>query len=64
MLESAVDRLCRTVARAGQVEEREDAYRKRLDKKYSALDVRLNALKATQTYLQQQIALWNNSNSN
>lgn len=47
-----------------KVEEREDAYRKRLDKKYSALDVRLNALKATQTYLQQQIALWNNSNSN
>lgn len=46
-----------------KVEQREDAYRAQLEKKYSKLDARLNALKATQTYLEQQIKLWNNSNN-
>ena len=46
-----------------KVEQREDAYRTQLEKKYSKLDAKLNALKATQTYLEQQIKLWNNSNN-
>ena len=42
------------------IEEREDAYRARLEKQYGALDARLAAFKATQTYLEQQIKLWTN----
>ena len=48
---------------AGQlakVEEREDAYRKRLEKQYGALEAKLAAFKATQSYLEQQIKLWSN----
>jgi len=43
-----------------KIEEREDVYRKRLEKQYGALDARLAAFKATQTYLEQQIKLWTN----
>jgi len=46
-----------------KVEEREDAYRTRLEKKYSSLDARLAAFKATQSYLEQQIEMWNNQYS-
>ena len=46
-----------------KVEAREDAYRARLEKKYGALDARLAAFKATQTYLEQQIEMWNNQYS-
>ena len=42
------------------IEEREDAYRARLEKQYGALDAKLAAFKATQTYLEQQIKLWSN----
>ncbi|WP_286750566.1 flagellar filament capping protein FliD, partial [Sphingopyxis sp. SCN 67-31] len=47
-----------------KVNEREDAYRARLEKKYSTLDAKLAAFKATQAYLEQQIQMWNNQNSN
>lgn len=43
-----------------KVEEREAAYKARLEKQYSALDVKLNAFKATQAYLEQQIKMWSN----
>lgn len=47
-----------------KVEEREDAYRARLEKQYGALDARLSAFKATQAYLEQQIQIWNNQYKN
>jgi len=43
-----------------KVEEREDAYRKRLEKQYGSLEAKLAAFKATQSYLEQQIKLWSN----
>lgn len=43
-----------------KVEDRESAYRKRLERQYGALDARLNAFKATQAYLEQQIEMWTN----
>lgn len=46
-----------------RMEQREDAYRTRLEKQYAGMDARISALKATQSYLEQQIKLWNNSDS-
>ena len=46
-----------------KIEEREAAYKARLQKQYSTLDTRLAAFQATQAYLEQQIELWNNQNS-
>ncbi|MBO9695701.1 MAG: flagellar filament capping protein FliD [Sphingopyxis sp.] len=43
-----------------KIEERESAYKKRLEKQYGTLEARLAAFKATQTYLEQQIKLWSN----
>lgn len=43
-----------------KIEEREDAYRKRLEKQYGSLEARLASFKATQSYLEQQIKLWSN----
>lgn len=42
-----------------KVEQREDAYRSRLERQFAGMDARIGALKATQSYLQQQIKLWN-----
>ncbi|SKB41765.1 flagellar filament capping protein FliD [Sphingopyxis flava] len=47
-----------------KVEQREDAYRARLEKQYGSLDARLAAFKATQSYLEQQIEIWNNQKNN
>lgn len=44
-----------------RMELREDAYRARLEKQYAGMDARIGALKATQSYLEQQIKLWNSS---
>jgi flagellar hook-associated protein 2 len=44
-----------------RMEDREDAYRARLEKQFSGMDARIGALKATQSYLEQQIKLWNQS---
>jgi flagellar hook-associated protein 2 len=38
-------------------------YEAHLTKIYSAMETRLSALKATQSYLEQQIEVWNNSDS-
>jgi flagellar hook-associated protein 2 len=46
-----------------KMEAREDAYRARLEKQYAGLDARIGALKATQSYLEQQIKLWNGGDS-
>lgn len=43
-----------------KINTREDAYEARLQKQYGGLDARLAAFKATQNYLEQQIAMWNN----
>lgn len=43
-----------------KIEEREDAYKARLEKQYGALEAKLAAFKATQSYLEQQIKLWTN----
>ena len=43
-----------------KVETREEAYRARLEKQFGAMDARIGALKATQSYLEQQIKLWSN----
>ncbi|ALH82464.1 flagellar filament capping protein FliD [Sphingopyxis macrogoltabida] len=48
----------------GKIEEREDSYRARLEKQFGGLDAKLAAFKATQTYLEQQIEMWNNQNNN
>jgi flagellar hook-associated protein 2 len=46
-----------------RMEQREDAYRARLEKQYAGMDARIGALKATQSYLEQQIKLWNSSDN-
>jgi len=43
-----------------RMEAREAAYEARLQKQYATLDARIGALKATQSYLDQQIKLWSN----
>ncbi len=45
-----------------KMEARELAYRSRLEKQFSGMDARIGALKATQSYLEQQIKLWNSEN--
>lgn len=45
-----------------KMETREDAYKARLEKQFTAMDTRLSVLKATQSYLEQQIKLWSNEN--
>jgi flagellar hook-associated protein 2 len=42
-----------------RMESREDAYRTRLERQYAGMDARIAALKATQSYLEQQIKVWN-----
>jgi flagellar hook-associated protein 2 len=44
------------------MEARELAYRSRLEKQFAGMDSLIGALKATQSYLEQQIKLWNNGN--
>jgi flagellar hook-associated protein 2 len=45
-----------------KTEAREDAYRSRLEKQFGSMDTRIAALRATQSYLEQQIEIWSNSN--
>lgn len=47
-----------------KIELREDAYEARLEKQFGGLDAKLAAFKATQSYLEQQIEMWNNQNNN
>lgn len=43
-----------------KMEERETAYRARLERQFGQMDSRIAAIKATQSYLEQQIKLWSN----
>lgn len=43
-----------------KTETREDAYRARLERQFGSMDARIGALRATQSYLEQQIKLWSN----
>ena len=43
-----------------RVEARETAYKARLERQFGNVDVRVGALKATQSYLEQQIKVWTN----
>ena len=45
-----------------RMEQREQVYRTRIEKQFAGMDARIGALKATQSYLEQQIKLWNNGN--
>lgn len=45
-----------------RMEQREQVYRSRIEKQFAGMDARIGALKATQSYLEQQIKLWNNGN--
>ena len=49
-------------ANRSKMEARELAYRSRLEKQFAGMDARIGALKATQSYLEQQIKLWNSGN--
>src|SRR3546814_8518829 len=40
-----------------------ERYEQNLSNTFSAMDTKLASLKATQTYLEQQIAMWNNSDN-
>ncbi|MDR7061448.1 MAG: flagellar filament capping protein FliD [Sphingopyxis sp.] len=64
----AIDRVSKTldakkenlIDQLEKIEERESAYKARLEKQYGTLEAKLAAFKATQTYLEQQIKLWTN----
>ena len=45
-----------------RTELREDAYRTRLERQFGSMEGRIAALRATQSYLEQQIQVWNGSN--
>lgn len=47
----------------GRVEQREAAYRTRLERQFGTLDARLASFQATQSYLEQQIQMWQNSDN-
>lgn len=45
------------------MEDQEAAYRSRLEQQFGTLDSRISALKATQSYLEQQVKVWTSSSS-
>ena len=59
-MDQHIDAITEAKAKLEKIETRENAYYKRLEKQYGALDAKLAAFKATQTYLEQQIKLWTN----
>ncbi|WP_420146257.1 flagellar filament capping protein FliD [Sphingobium sp.] len=46
------------------LDEKMTSYEEQLTKVYASMETRLSALKATQSYLEQQIEVWNNSGNN
>ena len=44
-----------------RMEERETVYKTRLERQFGTMDARIAGLRATQSYLEQQIKLWSNS---
>ncbi len=59
-LQDEVDDITKTRA---AMETRESAYQARLQKQFSAMESRIALLKATQSYMEQQITAWNNQNN-
>lgn len=51
-------------AQLAKLDEQMASYEDQLKSLYSAMSTRLSALKATQSYLTQQMEVWNNSNNN
>jgi flagellar hook-associated protein 2 len=45
-----------------KTEAREGSYRSRLERQFGSMDTRIAALRVTQSYLEQQVEIWNNSN--
>jgi len=63
-LKSRLDKEGQLIADARtRMEAREVAYKNRLTRQFSGMDARVAALKATQSYLTQQIKLWSNGNN-
>jgi flagellar hook-associated protein 2 len=61
-LKSRLDQEATNISKGrAKMEIRETAYRERLQAKFGTLDARVGALKATQSYLDQQIKIWTNS---
>ena len=66
-----IDRVSKSLAEKAEtlteqleaIELRESAYKARLEKQFGGLDAKLAAFKATQSYLEQQIEMWNNQNN-
>ena len=64
MVQTALKRDADTIEQnRSRMEARELTYRSRLEKQFADMDARIGALKATQSYLEQQIKLWNNGNN-
>ncbi len=60
-LRSRLDKEASAIAKnRATTETREDAYRARLEKQFGSMDARIGALRATQSYLTQQIKIWSN----
>lgn len=60
-IETSLDKKSESLAdQLEKIEAREDAYKARLEKQFGGLDAKLAAFKATQSYLEQQIEIWNN----
>lgn len=70
--DGVIDRVSKSLAAKSEtlseqlekIEQREESYAARLEKQFGGLDARLAAFKATQSYLEQQIEMWNNQNNN
>lgn len=63
-LRKRLDRESASIAKdQARMEERELAYRARLERQFGTLDSRISALKATQSYLEQQVKVWTRSES-
>ncbi|MBB5704914.1 flagellar filament capping protein FliD [Sphingopyxis panaciterrulae] len=64
-IETSLDKKSESLAdQLEKIEAREDAYKARLEKQFGGLDAKLAAFKATQSYLEQQIEIWNNQYKN
>lgn len=64
LVKAALQREADTInTNRGKMEARELVYQSRLERQFAGMDARIGALKATQSYLEQQIKLWNSGNN-
>jgi flagellar hook-associated protein 2 len=62
-LKTRLDRESGDIAKMRErIEAREAVYKDRLTRQFSGMDARVAVLKATQSYLEQQVAIWTNQN--